>query len=187
MSTTINNQVSNAKKNIFSNFATRIVGLITAFFGLLFIIEKKPLQTILSDVTTIFSVALILFGTLLFISNIKLVFNKTSDKNTAYYLLVGVSLIVSAILLLVFKSQACKWFSIVFAGLLSIYAIIRLIKHLTSKKRGVLRIIDIVLSILLFAIGLMIVLMGFIQVVTIYLVILGITSSVVGVSDIVLH
>ena len=80
-----------------------------------------------------------------------------------------------------------KWICIIFASLLAIYGILRLIKYLTSKRKGVLYVIDIVLSLLLISVGVMIVLMGFIKTSSVYLLILGINATILGVSDIVLH
>ena len=187
MATTISGTEKSAKRNILSQAAVRYVGLITAFCGLVFLILKQPLETILADIATISSIAFILVGLLLFVCNIKNVFLKRNDKNTGYYILLGVLFIAVAILLLIFKQQACKWICIIFASLLAIYGILRLIKYLTSKRKGVLYVIDIVLSLLLISVGVMIVLMGFIKTSSVYLLILGINATILGVSDIVLH
>lgn len=178
MATTLKNTKQGAKRNILSNSAIRYVGFIISFIGIMLLMVGRITSTIIQ----IISISLMLIGLLLVSGNIKKIIKKQKDKDTSYYLLIGILLIAISILLYVFGGQISKWLDLIVGILLALYGIVLLIsfaiKKTISKAKN---IFNIILSCLFVVTGILIALLFEIYS-SPFMVATGIIATISGIS-----
>lgn len=182
MATTLKGTDRGAKRNFLSKSGLRYAGLISAFIGItILLIGRKVTSTVLQ----VSAVILLLVGALLISGNTKKLFKKSKDKDIVLYLLIGVLLLVCGILLCIYYGQISNWIDIVIGVLIAFYGLIALINFCVHKK-GKYFIIDVIISCLFIATGVMIALMYEFSSST-YTTIVGIFATITGASSILLY
>ena len=183
MATTLNNTEKGAKRNLLSKAGLRYVGLVSAFVGISILLLGRNVTPLVLQVSSIICV---LIGILLISGNAKRLFAKNKDKEVVLYLLIGVLLLVVGILLYVYGGTISKWIDIIIGSLIAVYGLIILINFCIHKRKKTLFIMDIIISCLFIATGVLLALMfefgG-----SVYVTIVGIFASVTGVSSVILY
>lgn len=182
MTTTLKSTKNGAQRNILGKHGIRFIGLFTSFMGLVLLILKR---SITGQAIQISAIVLMLIGILLFIGNLKLIFASKSNKEVVLYLLIGLLFIFLAILLVLYGSQVSKWIDLFIGVCIALYGLVLFFSHL-SYRRAKYFTLDIILSLLLVASGVLIALLKVFSG-EIYVLIVGIIATISGLSHIVMY
>lgn len=182
METTLKSTQNGAKKNILSNSAIRYVGLVTSFIGLILLITKT---TFTGTVMEIISVLLLLIGTLLFVSNLKLAFASKGNKDVLIQILTGLAFIALGVLIIIFGDEIGIWIDLAVGILIAIYGLVLLINHIVNKRKKMF-VFDLIISSLLIAAGVLIALLYFYSSLT-YKNVVAIFATVSGILHILYY
>lgn len=182
MATTLKGTEKSAKRNFLSKSGLRYVGLICAFVGTSILLLGRNVTPLVLQVS---SIILVLVGILLISGNFKKIFNKSKEKDTLLYLLIGILLLIAGIFLYVYGGVISQWIDIIIGVLIAIYGLIVLINFCVNKRKKWF-ILDIIISLLFISTGIMLALMYEFSG-NLYVTIVGIFASITGVSSVILY
>ncbi len=177
------NEITTKKNYLFSNKTLRVIGLISAFIGIMLLMLNMNVTTITMQ---LIAILLALVGVYFISTNVKRFGIKDKLKDALVYFLVGLILLALGIVVCIYASTISKWFYLILGVLIGIYGITIFIYFLIKKGSKVVMTRNIIYSVLLVATGVMVALL-FKFTSQNYILSIGIVSTVTGVFGLLMY
>lgn len=179
------NDITTKKNYLFSNKTLRVIGLISAFIGIMLLMLNMNVTTITMQ---LIAILLALVGVYFISTNVKRFSIKDKLKDALVYFLVGLIMLALGIVVCIYANTISKWFYLILGILIGIYGITIFIYFLVKAKKGNKLVLtrNIVYSVLLIATGVMVALL-FKFTLQNYILSIGIVSTVAGVFGLLMY